>query len=90
MDPNDATDVLREVVNVEQAACNGAVKLKAPLRDAAARTTDVLWATVAAPSPAFPPAECVRYFARCGYGVTTRSPSGPVHQTLPRSSERTT
>ena len=42
-------------------------KLEALLRDAAARTTDVLWAAVGRYLARFPPAECARYLAHCGY-----------------------
>src|SRR4051812_50067649 len=43
-------------------------KLKALLRDAAARTTEALWNAVGHLLACFPPAECTRYFAHCGYG----------------------
>ena len=43
-------------------------KLKAPLRDAAARTTDALRAAVGRYLARFPPGECARYLAHCGYG----------------------
>ena len=43
-------------------------KLKALLRDAAARTTEALWAAVGRLLDRFPPAECARYLAHCGYG----------------------
>jgi transposase len=43
-------------------------KLKALLRDAAARTTDALWAAVGQALRRFPPAECARHLAHCGYG----------------------
>jgi transposase len=43
-------------------------KLKALLRDAAARTTDALWAAVGRYLARFPPDECARYLAHCGYG----------------------
>jgi transposase len=43
-------------------------KLKALLRDAAARTTEALWAAVGRLLDRFPPHECARYLARCGYG----------------------
>ena len=43
-------------------------KLKALLRDTAARTTEALWAAVGRLLGRFPPAECARYLAHCGYG----------------------
>ena len=43
-------------------------KLKALLRDAAARTTEDLWAAVGQALRSFPAAECARYLAHCGYG----------------------
>jgi transposase len=43
-------------------------KLKALLRDAAARTTEGLWAAVGQAFSRFPAAECARYLAHCGYG----------------------
>jgi transposase len=43
-------------------------KLKALLRDAAARTTEALWAAVGRLLARFPPTECARYLAHCGYG----------------------
>ena len=43
-------------------------KLKALLRDAAARTTEALWAAVGQAPRRFPAAECARYLAHCGYG----------------------
>jgi transposase len=43
-------------------------KLKALLRDAAARTTEGLWAAVGQALRRFPVAECARYLAHCGYG----------------------
>ena len=43
-------------------------KLKALLRDAAARTTEALWAAVGRLLARSPPAECARYLAHCGYG----------------------
>jgi transposase len=43
-------------------------KLKALLRAAAARTTEALWAAVGHLLGRFPPAECARYLAHCGYG----------------------
>ena len=41
-------------------------KLKEALRAAAARTTEALWAAVGE-KLAFPPDECARYLAHCGY-----------------------
>jgi transposase len=43
-------------------------KLKALPRQAAARTTEGLWAAVGQALRRFPPAECARYLAHCGYG----------------------
>ena len=43
-------------------------KLKALLRAEAARTVEALWAAVGRALARFPPAECARYLARCGYG----------------------
>ena len=43
-------------------------KLKALLRDAAARTTEALWAAIGQALRRFPAAECARYLAHCGYG----------------------
>lgn len=43
-------------------------KLKALLRDAAARTTEALWAAVGQALERFPPTECARYLHHCGYG----------------------
>ncbi len=43
-------------------------KLEAMLRDAAARTTEGLWAAVGQALRHFPGAECARYLAHCGYG----------------------
>ena len=43
-------------------------KLKALLRDAAARTTEGLWAAVGQALRRFPAAECARYLAHCGHG----------------------
>ena len=43
-------------------------KLKALLRDAAARTTEGLWAAVGQAFSRFPAAECARYLAHRGYG----------------------
>jgi transposase len=42
-------------------------KLKEALRAAAARTTEALWAAVGHLLASFPPAECARYLAHCGY-----------------------
>ena len=41
---------------------------EALLRDAAARTTNALWAAVGRYLARFPPDECARYLAHCGYG----------------------
>ncbi len=43
-------------------------KLKALLRAEADRTVEALWAAVGRALARFPPAECARYLARCGYG----------------------
>ncbi len=43
-------------------------KLKALLRAAATRTSDALWAAIGRLLGCFPPAECARYLAHCGYG----------------------
>ena len=43
-------------------------KPKRLLRTAAARTTEALWAAVGQLLARFPPAECARYLAHCGYG----------------------
>ena len=43
-------------------------KLKALLRDTAARATEALWAAVGRLLACFQPAECARYLAHCGYG----------------------
>ena len=43
-------------------------KLRALLRSAAERTTEALWAAVGRLLGRFPPAECARYIAHCGYG----------------------
>ena len=43
-------------------------KLKALLRDAAARTTEDLWAAVGQALRRFTATECARYLAHCGYG----------------------
>ena len=43
-------------------------KLKALLRSEAARTVEALWAAVGRLLARFPPAECARYLAHCGYG----------------------
>jgi transposase len=45
-------------------------KLKAQLRQAAARTKDELWSTLGRLLPAVPAAECVSYLRHCGYGST--------------------
>ncbi len=42
-------------------------KLKALLRDAAARTIESLWAAIGQALRRFPAAECARYIAHCGY-----------------------
>ena len=42
-------------------------KLKALLRAAAARTVETLWSTIGGLLNRFPPAECARYLAHCGY-----------------------
>ncbi len=42
-------------------------KLKALPRDAAARTTESLWAAIGQALRRFPAAECARYIAHCGY-----------------------
>jgi transposase len=46
---------------------NAFSKLKAILRKAAARTLEGLIAAIAAALPAFTPAQCLNYFAACGY-----------------------
>jgi transposase len=43
-------------------------KLKALLRAAATRTIETLWSTIGRLLDRFPPAECARYLAHCGYG----------------------
>jgi transposase len=43
-------------------------KLKALLRQAAARTKDELWTTIGRLLAAIPVAECVNYLRHCGYG----------------------
>ena len=43
-------------------------KLKVLLRAEAARTTESLWAAIGRLLARFPPAECARYLAHCGYG----------------------
>ncbi len=43
-------------------------KLKALLRSEAARTVEALWAAVGRLVARFPPGECARYLAHCGYG----------------------
>ena len=45
-------------------------KLKALLRQAAARTQDALWQTIGRRLAAAPPAECASYLSHCGYGPT--------------------
>jgi len=45
-------------------------KLKASLRQAAARTKDALWATIGRLLAAIPPRECANYLSHCGYGST--------------------
>lgn len=42
-------------------------KLKALLRTKAARTVDALWSAIGRLLDRFPPAECARYLAHCGY-----------------------
>jgi transposase len=42
-------------------------KLKALLRSEAARTVEALWAAIGHLLARFPPAECARYLAHCGY-----------------------
>jgi transposase len=42
-------------------------KLKALLRSEAARTVEALWAAIGRLLARFPPAECARYLAHCGY-----------------------
>ena len=46
---------------------NAFSKLKALLRQAAARTIPYLWAAIADTPPRFTPAECANYFIACGY-----------------------
>ena len=43
-------------------------KRKALLRSEAARTVEALWAAIGRLLERFPPAECARYLAHCGYG----------------------
>jgi transposase len=45
-------------------------KLKALLRQAAARTRDALWSTIGHLLETVPPAECANYLSHCGYGST--------------------
>jgi transposase len=45
-------------------------KLKALLHQAAARTKDVLWATIGRLLAAIPASECANYLSHCGYGST--------------------
>jgi len=44
-------------------------KLKALLRNAAARTEDDLWNAIAKSIEAFTPQECINYFAAAGYDL---------------------
>ena len=46
-------------------------KLKALVRSAAERTVEGLWAAVGRLLDRFPPDECARYLAHCGYDATT-------------------
>lgn len=46
-------------------------KLKRLLRAAAERTVDGLWDALGALLDRFPPDECARYIAHCGYGRST-------------------
>ena len=46
-------------------------KLKALLRQAAARTTDNLWQVIAQSLDEFTPAECQNFIAYAGYGSST-------------------
>jgi transposase len=45
-------------------------KLKALLRQAAARTRDELWAAIGRLLARVPPSECANYLSHCGYGST--------------------
>ncbi len=45
-------------------------KLKALLRQAAARTRDELWSAIGRLLATVPPAECANYLRHCGYGST--------------------
>jgi transposase len=47
-------------------------KLKALLRTAARRTVDALWRAIGQALDAFPPAECINYFANAGYVPSNR------------------
>ncbi len=47
-------------------------KLKALLRTAAARTTEAPWTAVGRLLARFPPAECARDLAHCGFGQSGR------------------
>ena len=42
-------------------------RIKALLRSEAARTVEALWAAIGRLLARFPPAECARYLAHCGY-----------------------
>ena len=43
-------------------------KLKAMLRSEGARTVEALWTAIGRLLERFPPDECARYLAHCGYG----------------------
>jgi transposase len=45
-------------------------KLKARLREAAARTKDEIWQAIGRLLAMVPPSECANYLTRCGYGST--------------------
>jgi transposase len=45
-------------------------KLKRMLRSAAARTVSALWQQIGSLLDLFPPQECRRYLAHCGYNAT--------------------
>jgi transposase len=45
-------------------------KLKALLRQAAARTRDELWRAIGRLLAAVPPTQCANYLSHCGYGST--------------------
>lgn len=47
-------------------------KLKWLIRSAAERTVDGLWNRLGSLIDSFPPDECLRYFAHCGYDATLR------------------